>query len=201
MGSLATQLPTANNAAEAMIVNPLDELDDAAFVIEVLRSGHTEEQLEDELVARATKLGISIPKPPSPAEKQDCSGAESDATLSSSHTRNTSSGSGETAVAPITSNQSSQPDTSTADAQGPTHPHPSPRARSRSLNFSTYDKYLAQVEPNLCQPKFLKRTPAPTGSTPSVFSFRTRKSYISIKNGLKSRVQWKKRPCISSVTL
>ncbi|ROW10242.1 hypothetical protein VMCG_02049 [Cytospora schulzeri] len=97
MGSSATQLPIANNAAEAMIVNSLDESNDAAFVVEVLRSGHTEEQLEEELVAKATILGISIPKPFSPAEKHNCSGAESDATFTSSHARNTSSGSGDTA--------------------------------------------------------------------------------------------------------
>ncbi|KUI56030.1 hypothetical protein VP1G_03367 [Cytospora mali] len=136
MGSLAIQLPIANNAADAMNVHPLDELNDAAFVVEVLRSGHTEEQLEEELITKATALGISIPRPPSPAEKIDCSGADSDATLSPSHVRNSSSGSGETAVAAITSNQSSRPNTS-AEAQGPTYPIPSPRARSRSLNFST----------------------------------------------------------------
>lgn len=197
MGSLATQLPVANNAAEAMTVNPLDELNDAAFVVEVLLSGHTEEQLEEDLIAKATALGVSIPRPPSLAEKN---GDESDDTLSSSHARNTSSGSAETAIALVTSNQSSQPETR-IPTQSPTRPQPGPRARSRSLNFSTYDKYLSQLEPNLCQPRFLKRTPAPTGSMPSVFSFRTRKSYISIKNGLKSRVLWRKRPCISSVTL
>lgn len=183
-----------------MITNPQDELNDAAFIVEVLLSGHTEEQLEDELVAKATALGVSIPRPPSPAEKHDYSGADSDATLSSDHARNTSPDSGETAVAHVTSGQSSQPDTS-ANPQGPIHTQPGPRARSRSLNFSTYDKYLSQVEPNLCQPKFLRRTPAPTGSAPNVLSFRTRMSYISIKNGLKTGVLWKKRPCISSVTL
>lgn len=200
MGSPTTQLPVANNAVEAMTINPRCDLDDAAFVVEVLLSGHTEEQLEEDLVAKATALGISIPRPPSPPKNHDCAGAESDATLSSSHARNTSSGLGGTAIVPVTSNQSSQPDPST-ETQGPTHPQPSPRAKPRSLNFSTYDKYLLQVEPNLCQPKFLKRTTAPTGSTQSAFSFRTNKSYISIKNGFKSRVRWKKRPYVSSVPL
>ncbi|KUI73469.1 putative E3 ubiquitin-protein ligase ARI10 [Cytospora mali] len=200
MGSLAIQLPIANNAADAMNVHPLDELNDAAFVVEVLRSGHTEEQLEEDLITKATALGISIPRPPSPAEKNDCSGADSDATLSPSHVRNSSSGSGETAVAAIKSNQSSRSNTS-AEAQGPTYAIPSPRARSRSLNFSTYDKYLSQVEPNLCQPKFLKHLPAATDSAPSIFSDRTRRSYISIKNGLKAKVRWRRQPCMSSITL
>lgn len=200
MGSLAIQLPIANNAADAMIVNPLDELNDAAFVIEVLHSGHTEEQLEEELVAKATALGITIPRPPSPVERDNCPGAESDTTLSSSHNRSTSSSSDETADVAISSNQPERPNES-ADAAGPALPLPAPRVRSRSLNFSTYDKYLSQVEPNLCQPKFLKLTPAAVDSARTAFGIQTRKSYISIKNGLKNRVRWKKQPSLSCAPL
>ncbi|ROW16383.1 hypothetical protein VPNG_02727 [Cytospora leucostoma] len=201
MGSLAIQPPIVDHAAEGMLVSPLDELDDADFIDEVLRSGHSEEHLAQELIAKATALGISIPRPPSPVGNGSHARAESDATFSSSHARNTSSGSGETTDAAIPANQSERPGSSAGAPVEPTHPQPGPRPRSRSLNFSTYDKYLSQVEPNLCQPKFLKHTPAPTDSHPGIFGGRTRHSYISIKNGLKARVHWKKRPPTSGAML
>lgn len=202
MGSLATLLPTAHNAnpAEPVIENAPGELDDLSYLVEVLRSVETEQHIEQDLTHRAAALGISMPPPPSPSEETNCPDPESDATLSSTHARNTSSGSDNTADTAMTSNPPSRPDTGAGQRENPP-PLPSSRARSRSLNFSTYDKYLAQLEPNLCQPKILKRPPTPTDNAPSIFSVSTRKSYISIKNGLKAKVRWKRQSTTPSTTL
>ncbi|KAI3392176.1 hypothetical protein diail_6094 [Diaporthe ilicicola] len=202
MGSLATLLPIAHNAspAEPVTDNAPDELNDLSYLVEVLRSVETEQHIEQDLITRAAALGISIPTPPSPAEDSNSPGAESDATLSSTHARNTSSGSDNTTHTAMTSNPPSRPDTG-AEPHEQAPPPPSSRVRSRSLNFSTYDKYLAQLEPNLCQPKILKRPPTPTNPAPSIFSVSTRKSYISIKNGLKAKVRWKKQYPTPTTTL
>lgn len=202
MGSLATLLPTAHNAnpAEPVIENAPGELDDLSYLVEVLRSVETEQHIELDLTHRAAALGISLPPPPSPSEDTNCPDPESDAALSSTHARNTSSGSDNTADTAMTSNPPSRPDTGAGQRENPP-PLPSSRARSRSLNFSTYDKYLAQLEPNLCQPKILKRPPTPTDNAPSIFSVSTRKSYISIKNGLKAKVRWKRQSTTPSTTL
>lgn len=202
MGSLATLLPIAHNAspAEPVTDNAPDELNDLSYLVEVLRSVDTEQHIEQDLITRAAALGISIPTPPSPPEDTNSPGAESDATLSSTHARNTSSGSDNTTDTAMTSNPPSRPDTG-AEPHENSPPLPSSRVRSRSLNFSTYDKYLAQLEPNLCQPKFHKRLPEPTNPAPSIFSVSTRKSYISIKNGFKAKVRWKKPSTTPSTTL
>lgn len=202
MGSLATIPPVAHNAspADAATDNAPDELNDLSYLVEVLRSVETEQNIEQDLITRAATLGISIPAPPLPSEDTHSPGAESDATLSSTHARNTSSGSEDTTNTAMTSNPPSRPNTG-AEPHDHAPPVPSSRARSRSLNFSTYDKYLAQLEPNLCQPKILKRPPTPTNPAPSIFSVSTRKSYISIKNGLKAKVRWKKPSNIPSATL
>ncbi|KAG6367708.1 hypothetical protein INS49_001903 [Diaporthe citri] len=171
MGSLATLLPTAHNAspADPIIDNAPDELNDLSYLVEVLRSVETEQNIEQDLTTRAAALGISIQAPPSPTGDTSSPGPESDATLSSTHARNTSSGSDKTTGTAMTSNPPSRPDTGAAQRDS-APPLPSSRARSRSLNFSTYDKYLAQLEPNLCQPKILKRPPTPTDNAPSLFS-------------------------------
>lgn len=202
MGSLATLLPTAHNAspADPVIDNAPDELNDLSYLVEVLRSVETERHIEQDLTTRAAALGISIPAPPSPTGETNSPGPESDATLSSTHARNTSSGSDDTTGTAMTSNPPSRPDTGVAQRET-APPLPNSRARSRSLNFSTYDKYLAQLEPNLCQPKIIKRPPTPTDNAPSLFSVSTRKSYISIKNGLKAKVRWKRQSTIPSTTL
>lgn len=202
MGSLAVlgSRPTsANNASDMNLPDrALIELNDAGYLADVLQPGDktSEEEIEEELMQRAAALGISIP-PAIPTDSSN-NGADSDTTAFSSHARNTSTGSNETADTAL----SSQPSSPTLDrsSNNPNFP-PSPRARSRSLNFSQYDKYLAQVEPNLNQPKFLKQLSPPVDDVPSLFSIGTRKSVISIKNGIKAKVRWKKRSSLTSATM
>lgn len=202
MGSLAVlaSRPTsANNASDMNLPDhPLIELDDADYVADVLQPGDktSEEEIEEELTQRATTLGISIP-PAIPIASSN-HGADSDITAFSSHARNTSTGSNETADTAF----SSQPSSPTVDrSSNSANLPPSPRARSRSLTFSQYEKYLAQVEPTLNQPKFLKQLSPPADDVPSLFSIGTRKSVLSIKNGIKARVRWKKRPSVSTATM
>lgn len=202
MGSLAVlaSRPTsANNASDMNLPDKaLIELNDAGYLADVLQPGDksSEEEIEEELIQRAAALGISIP-PPTPTATSN-NGADSDTTAFSSHARNTSTGSNDTADTAL----SSQPSSPIIDraSNNPNFP-PTARARSRSLNFSQYDKYLAQVEPNLNQPKFLKQLSPPADDVPSLFSISTRKSVISIKNGIKAKVRWKKRSSLASATM
>lgn len=202
MGSLAVLASRPTSANNASDMNLPDkawiDLNDAGYLAEVLQPGDktSEEEIEEELMQKATALGISIP--PAIPNATSNNGADSDTTAFSSHARNTSTGSNDTADTVL----SSQPSSPTLDrfANNPNFP-PSPRARSRSLNFSQYDKYLAQVEPNLNQPKFLKQFSLPADDVPSLFSIGTRRSVISIKNGIKAKVRWKKRSSLTTATM
>lgn len=205
MGSLAVLLSrpnSANNASDMHLPDKaLAELNDVDYLIEVLQTDNTssEEEIAQELIQKAAALGIST-TPVTPIVATNRS-ADSDTTTFSTHARNTSTGSNDTTDTALSSHPSS-----------PTNVHfpasvdgnlaASPRARPRSLNFSHYEKYLAQVEPNLNQPKFLKQSPPPTDDLSGLFSINTRKSVINIKNGIKAKVQvrWKKRSSMSNAT-
>lgn len=202
MGSLAilTSQPTSANNASDMTLAPtaLAELNEADYFVDVLQLGDStsEEERERELTTRAEALGISIR--PHTLTEQINFGAESDDTGLSIHARHASSSSHDTtdtALTPPASPTSACPGSPTI-----ANPPASPRARSR-LTFSQYDKYLAQVEPNLNQPRFLKRTSLAVDAAPSLFSsVSTRKSVVSIKDGIKAKVRWKRRS-VSSATM
>ena len=181
---------SSSAAAEADPPAPADgapqppELSEAGYLREVLHltARQTEADVVDELIAKASALGIATASRPSTPGKADISSADSATT---SHARNSSTDSDASASTALTS-----PSIHGAPALEP----PSPalrRRRSKSLSFSQYDKYLAQVDPNLEQPKF--RLEAPPEPAPSLFSVSTRKSYQSIKRVLKNRVTRKKR--------
>lgn len=204
MGSLAvvTSRPaSAHNASDMNLPDKaMVDVNEAGYLADVLllaADKTSEDDLDDELTQRAAALGISIP-PVTPTSSSN-HGADSDTTAFSSHARNTSTGSKDTADTAF----SSQPSSPTLDRSAHNNPNlaPSPRARSRSLTFSQYDKYLAQVEPNLHQPKFLKQFSPPTDDIPSLFSIGTRKSVMSIKNGIKAKVRWKKRSSLARATM
>lgn len=171
------------------------ELSDASYLTEVLRlpANTTETDLDRELAAKATALGISISRP-------------STATVATNHARTASGESNATTDTALTSHSSTSPNTNT-ESQGNGesacngNPAPTTRARSRSLNFSQYDKYLAQIDPMLKQPKFHRLHPPPSDPAPSLFSVSTRKSYTSFKNGIKAKVRWRKRPPTPGATM
>lgn len=200
MGSLAvlkSQSAGANNASnKSLPASALAELNDADYIREVLQPGTdmaaSEMQLEQVLEAKAEALGITI-RPHTPI--RDSSGSDPRSPLSS-HARNTSTGSNDTTdTAPTT-----VPSSPTKSCEEPSLP-PSPIARPRCLTFSLYDKYLAQVEPNLNQPKFIKQTSPTADVVPNIFSVTTRKSVVSITNGIKAKVRWKKRASMSQAPM
>lgn len=202
MGSLATfssQPTSANNASEMNLsASPLAELDDIDYFTDVLQitDGASEQEREQSLTKRAEALGISV-RPHTPTGRTD-PGADSDTTGFSSHGRNVSSSSNGTADTVLT--PPATPVTACPDSSSLANPSASPRTRSR-LNFSQYDKYLAQVEPTLEQPKLLKRSSVMEEVTPNIFGGSKRKSVVSIKNGIKAKVRWKKRASVSTATM
>lgn len=196
MGSLAnylSQSTSPNNTSDMNLGSTtLAELNDGDYLTEVLRRADrvSEADIERALERTAETLGISI-RPHTPTQHTNGS---ADSPLSS-HGRNTSTGSNDTTHTALTTVPSTP---SIPCAEPHFTPSPSPRSRARSLTFSQYDKYLAQVEPSLVQPKFLKQTSPSTDALPSLFGATTRKSVMSIKNGIKAKVRWKKRASLSS---
>lgn len=196
MGSLAVLLSQSagantNNASDKNLPTPataLAELNDSDYTLEVLQSRDTllasEMELEQALRTKAEALGIPT-RPHTPI--RNISGTEANSPLSS-HARNTSSGSEDSTDTALTT----MPPSPTAPCAEPSLP-PSPRTRTRCLTFSQYDKYLAQVEPNLNQPKFPKQTISTADVVPNIFSVTSRRSVVSITNGIKARVRWRKR--------
>lgn len=197
MGSLAiflSQSTSANNASDMNLASiTLAELNDGDYLSEVLQRADraSEADIERALERTAEAMGISI-RPHTPPED---SSAFADSPLSS-HARNASTGSNDTADTALTTIPST-PSIPYAESHFP----PSPRSRPRCLTFSQYDKYLAQVEPSLVQPKFLKQTNPTADALPSIFGATTRKSVINIKNGIKAKVRWKKRASLSSAAI
>lgn len=203
MGSLAiypSQPTSAHNASDMNLpVAALAELNDIDYLVEVLQPEDrmSEEEIARDLATRAEALGIPT-RPHTPIEHSNI-GAGSDTTAASTHIRNTSAGSNETIDTALTT--PSSPTTACPESPDQANPSMSPRTRPRCLTFSQYDKYLAQVEPNLNQPKFLKQTTPMTDTTASIFSVSTRKSVVSIKNGIKAKVRWKKNRASISTTI
>jgi hypothetical protein len=163
----------------------LPELTESDFLNEVLLvpTSNTETFLEG-LIAKATSLGIPTSRSSSvlsitgKASTFSTSGAESHVTIDTSHARTASTGSKGSASTRLTS-------TSSEDGIQEITNNVLMRKRSRILTFAQYEKYLAQVNPNLNQPKFLALpTTERASSTPSLFSVSTRKSYIGLRNGL-----------------
>lgn len=188
MGSLALQasLPLDMAPSGDFLAS---ELSDADYLAEVLRltTEQSETNVDNELAAKAAALGISIARPSSHDQPNGSLAAESEITVTNNgHVRSLSAGSHGSSSTAVTSHSSTQA-VSNADSAS----NAASRVRSKSLNFSQYDKYLAQLEPNLNQPKFVTITPSE--SAPSIFSVSTRRSYVSIKNGLKTKIRWKRK--------
>lgn len=202
MGSLAifaSQPTSAHNASDkSLAAIPLDELDDAEYFMDVVEPKQgdrtSEKDMENDLIARAEALGISI-RPQTPTERINI-GAGSLTTVLSNHVRNVSTSSNDTTDTDLTT--PSSPTGPCPDSPGHAESPASPRARSR-LTFSHYDKYLAQVETDLDRPKFSKASLV--ADAPSLFGIASRKSVVSIKNGIKAKVRWKRRSTISCATM
>jgi hypothetical protein len=164
------------------------EYNDEEYVREVLQLdlGQTEVLLDSSLGQQAQQLGITVARSPSPnncqhGPQQSLSGSTDTATTC--HARTASSGSQRSTSTSITSDSSNE-------FINPLTVHPiQPRRRLSSgngLSFLEYEKYLAhhEVQDNR---KSTSVPLAPVEPAPSLFSVSTRKSYVSIKNGFKSK--------------
>ncbi|SPQ19527.1 29167a57-e23a-40dd-9b98-6c3be238cb5a [Thermothielavioides terrestris] len=130
--------------------NRLPELADAGYVSEVFGwpDGTTEADIEEELMAKAAKLGITLPEHAKRSNAHDRTASAADSPIRAGSPG--SPGSDGIADAAAMTSQ-------TSDHATPTHEpssEPTGRRRSRSLNFSQYDKYISQLNAALGQAKF-----------------------------------------------
>ncbi|KAH0430925.1 IBR domain-containing protein [Colletotrichum camelliae] len=201
MGSLTGQTSSTPDMALSPAALPSPEDDEADYLDQVLRlSTQTNEAaIDEELVAKAAALGISTSGlTPDTTD----GGPESRAsTVATQHVRTFSTASRDSASTTLTSH----PSLTTAPfaaATADVSPNSLARKRSKSLTFSHYDKYLSQLDPNIHQPKIQKAPPpaALDPSTHSLFSVSTRRSYFSIKEGIR-KIRWKRRSALMESTI
>jgi hypothetical protein len=155
------------------------------------------------LYHRADELGIAVSRLSHPSSLHGKPNtlsivAESNATVETGHVRLSSTESGVSEITAATSSFSEAPQDSAPDSLF--------RKRSRTLSFSAYEKYLASLDQNLNQPKFLSVPPPPPppskDAAPSLFSVGTRKSLVSLKQGLsKFRRKRKSSPFPESMAV
>ncbi|KLU82936.1 IBR domain-containing protein [Magnaporthiopsis poae ATCC 64411] len=217
--------PTAGHPVGSATSRSVPELQDSGFFSEVLGpdgNGDSEASIDAALATKAAALGITVmPKPATSSSTSGSSALSSDARPTTpdrsrrtpSHSPSSSDSTAASAVVtPNTSPMASQPCSWIVPSPKPTavlavlpdEDYTSPilsRRRSRNLSFSQYDKYVAQVDPNLKQPKFVKETSPSRGPAPSMFSFSTRKSIAGLRNTLKSRLWRRKGFTMSSTNL
>ncbi|KAG0646946.1 Ariadne ubiquitin ligase [Hyphodiscus hymeniophilus] len=168
------------------------EYSDSDFARDVLQleDGQTEDTIDRSLTEEADKLGITIARPPTPIDNPHVSMCESAITVGSQHARTGSTGSQTSNSTGMTS-RSSTGDTPTL--------HAKPLTSRRSLSFSDYEKYLAQTEAQDAAKSGFNPPLVPPEPAPSLFSVSTRRSYVSIKNGIKSRLRFRKgRNCMNN---
>ena len=139
------------------------------------------EEYLDSLITRAANLGISLSRPStavSTPDKRNTIRTESSATLNNDPMRTASTGgSVELANTPVTS-------PSFRDFHLDFPGKMLTRKSSRTPNFTQYDDYLAQIDPQFKRSKPNSLPSLETQRTPSLFSGRSGKSLLSIRNGL-----------------
>lgn len=202
MGSLVLQTSSIPDMAPLSAVLSSPEDDEAEYLAQVLRlsTQMSEADVEEKLMAKATELGISTSR--LSAQKRNTSSAESQAsTTATQHVRTFSTASRDSASTTLTSHPSLNA-ISTAAAAADSSPNALVRKRSKSLSFSQYDKYLSQIGPNIHQPRIQKTPPPGTLETSahSLFSVSTRRSYFSIKEGIR-KIRWARRSVPTDSTM
>ena len=157
------------DATEGSIRPP--ELSDAVYSCEVLgqTGGKTEADIDQELAAKASALGIQLPAADHDGAADGqvssaSSGDESARTVAMHHGRTASTSSDETVHSSLTLQSSRQSAVTPVTLREA--PNPAARKRSKSLNFAPYDRYLGQLNPALHQPKFLLGPSVPRISRP-----------------------------------
>lgn len=188
MVSLANPRPPVETAD----TTNLPELSDAAYFNDVLclPVEKSEAHVDDELIARARQLGISIPDV---SDKRYTSSAESASTAPTYHARTFSTGSNNSTSTALTVHSSIfAPAVSDVNIS---EEKPKQKQRPPSLSFAQYDKYLTQVDKNLDQPKIknVSISTANESSSKSLFSVSTKRSLASVKSVVKNRIRWRRK--------
>lgn len=175
-----------NNACPA-IVSP----EDVDYLVDVLGldGGKSESDLDDEVLAKAGALGIDVTSLSAAELAPTPSAARSTASLPPCRRVPTLS----TAQSSATSHSSvldSFPTTTTTTKR----PADS-RRLSETLTFSLYDEYLAQLGPNIKQPKFAKAlTDGDVGQVnPPRLGPAKKKGTSIFVSGFMTRMPWVKR--------
>ncbi|TEA20413.1 putative E3 ubiquitin-protein ligase ariadne-2 [Colletotrichum sidae] len=195
MATLARHTSSTPDMAPCPAILPSPEDDEAEYLDQVLclPLQTSEAAIEEELVAKAAALGIST----SGLSADSCNNytAESRAsTVATQHVRTFSTASRDSTSTTLTSHHSESVAALPASTPADAPPVPLARKRSKSLTFSLYDKYLTQLDPNIHQPKIQKAPPpiALDNSAHSLFSVTSRRSYFSIKEGIR-KIRWRRR--------
>jgi hypothetical protein len=176
------------------------EYNDQDYCHEVLHfeEGQTEALFDEQLAREAEKLGITISRPPTAHAQSENhnSVCESALTEPSHYARTASSGSVGSVSTGMTSRSSNElPDNST-----PLHARIRPISRisdytanRRSLSISDYEKFLAQHEAKEAMKSGVVPPPIPAKPAPPLLSVSTRRSYVGVKNGIKSKFKLRRR--------
>ncbi|TGJ75435.1 hypothetical protein E0Z10_g10993 [Xylaria hypoxylon] len=176
------------------VADTLPELRDVDYQDEVLHlSPDNRDTYLDNLIMKATSLGISFSRPPSASstpDNHDTSGVESNATLDTTHVRAVSTRSVASASPTMTSYSSNNDYIHNGKILT--------RRRSRGLTFSQYESYISHIKPNLGQSKFLAYPQLEP--TSSLFSTGRRKSYTVIQQSI-SKLRGRRKPAAPSEPL
>ncbi|KAI6357436.1 hypothetical protein MCOR25_007651 [Pyricularia grisea] len=211
MVSLVITSATVPSAADLemcsteVVVRRIPELSEARYFSRVFSASgsSTEAGIDRALAAKAAALGISTvqsqsPRLSVPHEPSENQPADHGVDISRRATRDLDDSLGISVTdIPSSPRRLSIVAGSTVSAT-PVLPNSNPQGpqlskkRSRNLSFSQYEKYLAHVDPNLKQPKFVKESHVVPDPAPSLFSISSRKSLISIKRTLKTKVRWRR---------
>ena len=166
--------------------------DDVEYLAEVLRpdGDKSEAELDEELIAKATALGIDASRS-STVERSAPSSPGGATTPSCARTPPSSS----RATFRSISTSHSCPNFKTLPLNRTGGVGADSRRWSQTLGFALYDKYLAQLGPNITQPKFLKTKVANGQDQPrrKRFSFTGKGGISIITNGFKTRIRWTRR--------
>ncbi|GAB0132462.1 hypothetical protein EsDP_00000897 [Epichloe bromicola] len=170
----------------------IPELDDVHFSTEVMQLGvdKTELQYDRELLARAHGLGIMATLPTASRAHRVTSSATSDSTESTSRGQALSTISDGSTVAYLTPHSSiyGAPCPNMSSADDAAH-----ETQARTVNFSSYDRYLAQVHLVGEESPHRESTVPLESSGQSIFSVSTRKSLSGVTSGFRNRIRLRKK--------